>query len=73
MEQVNDSRLILTLVTGMDEYGEDIEQRRTFQNINTNSSNEDVQAAANALLSLQEHPVLYIQRSNTYDLEEEGE
>ncbi|WP_035186441.1 DUF1659 domain-containing protein [Alteribacter aurantiacus] len=62
------SRLALSFVTGFNDVGEEIVRVRQFQNINPTAENSHLSSTAEALASLQQHPLVKVERGNTYEL-----
>ncbi|WP_077614814.1 DUF1659 domain-containing protein [Caenibacillus caldisaponilyticus] len=59
-----DSSLILTLDAGVDEKGNPIVKRKTFNNLKTSATNDQLFAIGQALASVQQHPLVAIERSD---------
>ncbi|TMW71528.1 DUF1659 domain-containing protein [Alteribacter natronophilus] len=68
MQTTVNSRLSLVFRTGYTDEGKEIERTRNFQNVITDANNEGLAQAAQAIASLQIHPLARIERNNTYDL-----
>jgi len=56
------SSLRLILETGMDENGKPVYSTRTYNNVKTSASDEDLMSVANQLADIQSHPVFAIRR-----------
>jgi hypothetical protein len=65
------SRLQLRLHTGMDENMNPVFRTRSFSNIKTDASNEDIYELAQELGNLQVHPLDAVRRVDEYELDEE--
>lgn len=65
------SVLIVACEVGLDEQGFPKIRQRSFNNVRSNASDQDVYDVAMALFSLQEYPVYSIRRDNRIDLIEE--
>ena len=62
------SRLMLRLETGLDEHGNSIIVNRSYNQLKTEASNEDVKAVADALASLQIHAMVDVVRIDQHQL-----
>lgn len=65
------SVLVVACEVGLDENGLPKIRQRSFNNVRSNASDQDVYDVALALFSLQEYPVYSIRRDNRIDLIEE--
>lgn len=63
-----DCNLTLVLQTGVDPQGNPITKKKTFSNIKTGASHQDVFDVAFALANLQQHGVNSIQRADIGEL-----
>ncbi|OLO39005.1 hypothetical protein BTR23_10720 [Alkalihalophilus pseudofirmus] len=66
---LTNSRLVIVFETGINQIGEPILKTKSFNNIKTGATNEQLKAVADALTSLQAWTPHKIERSNTYNLE----
>ncbi|WP_158211530.1 DUF1659 domain-containing protein [Alkalihalobacterium alkalinitrilicum] len=66
---LTNSRLVIVFETGINQIGEPILKTKSFNNIKTGASNEQLKAVADALTQLQAWTPQKIERSNTYNLE----
>lgn len=70
MTEIQQSRLVIEFYTGTDSTGKDTFKKKTFANISSLSEDETLAKAAAALITLQQHPMLTMIRSNEYDLDQ---
>ncbi|MFA9559930.1 DUF1659 domain-containing protein [Evansella sp. AB-rgal1] len=68
MEKIVNSRLTLSFITSYTDEGEPIFKTKSFQNIATRATGENLLQVAVALASLQKHELESVERGNTYDL-----
>ncbi|WP_209121131.1 DUF1659 domain-containing protein [Alkalihalobacillus sp. BA299] len=66
---LTNSRLIIVFETGVNEIGEPILKTKSFNNIKTASTDEQLKAVADALTPLQAWTPYKIERNNVYSLE----
>lgn len=67
----SDSKLKLVLDAGLDENNKEIIKNKTFANIKTTATNENVYEVATALAGLQSYTLKSIKKYEEYDLVEE--
>lgn len=67
----SDSKLKLVLDAGLDENNKEITKNKTFANIKTTATNENVYEVATALAGLQSYTLKSIKKYEEYDLVEE--
>lgn len=70
MTDIQQSRLVIEFYTGMNSAGKDTFKKKTFPNISSYCEDEALAGAAAALISLQQHHMMTIIRSNEYMLEQ---
>lgn len=70
MAELVSSRLVLMFITGFTDEGDPIYKMKSFQNINTEATNEQLYETAVALASLQQHQLHLVERNNKYELGE---
>ncbi len=66
-----DSRLQIQVHLGTDNDGKEIIRTKSYSRIKSDASDEDLFEVANALVDLQEHPVVAIRRNSNAEYEEE--
>ena len=59
---LKDSKLKITVSTGVDGTGRDIKGSKTYSNIKPAATDEDIFAVASTLTGLQKNPVLNVER-----------
>lgn len=67
-EVITDSQLRLVLDMGMDIDGNVIYKNKNFNNVKPTSTADQLYAIAQALAPLQQHPMVTIERNNSYDV-----
>jgi hypothetical protein len=65
---IQDSQLRLVLETGVDAEGKPIFKNKSFNNVKTSATADQLYATANALIGLQQHPIFNIEQNNSYTL-----
>ncbi len=68
MAEIVNSRLTLELNGGADDNGNSIIKYKSFHNVKTDATDEDLQTAAINLGGLQELPIVSVKRVNEYDI-----
>ncbi|NSL52711.1 DUF1659 domain-containing protein [Calidifontibacillus erzurumensis] len=63
-----DSQLRLEFLQGMDLDGNPIYKTKTFNNLKTTATPENIQNVALAIADLQQHELMRVQRTNNYDI-----
>ncbi|MGM7700872.1 DUF1659 domain-containing protein [Pseudalkalibacillus sp. Hm43] len=64
----DDSRLTITFDAGVDHEGKPVYKRKSFTNIKTSATHDQLFDMVQALAPLQQYPVSQIERSNSFDL-----
>ncbi|MBP1924381.1 hypothetical protein J2Z76_000234 [Sedimentibacter acidaminivorans] len=67
----SDSKLKLVLDAGLDENNKEITKNKTFANVKTTATNENVYEVATALAGIQSYTLKNIKKYEEYDLVEE--
>ncbi|HHY91171.1 MAG TPA: DUF1659 domain-containing protein [Clostridiales bacterium] len=67
---LENSKLKVTFSKGVDGNGREIRQTKTFSNIKPDATDEDVYAVADALIGLQEYPVVSVGRVDEKEITE---
>lgn len=65
------SDLVLRVITGQDEEGEDVLRTKTFSKVKTDATDQNVFDVANGIAAVLAHPVFEVKRVDS-DLLEEG-
>lgn len=65
------SDLVLRVITGQNEEGEDVLKTKTFSKVKTDAADQNVFDVANAIEAVLKHPVFEVKRVDS-DLLEEG-
>ncbi|TVP83264.1 MAG: DUF1659 domain-containing protein [Alkalicoccus sp.] len=68
MNFLTQSRLVLTFNAGYDDDGKTMFQTRSFRNIKSQSEDNDLYKAGEAIASLQSHILYSVERNNVYEL-----
>ena len=63
-----DSSMVLSFDAGMDEDGKAIIKRKSFSNLKAQVSNEQLYTIAQALIALQQYPIIVVERNDTTEL-----
>ncbi|MBP3039840.1 DUF1659 domain-containing protein [Bacillaceae bacterium Marseille-Q3522] len=66
--QLNETKLIMTFNAGEDEKGEAILNKKTYQNINPDSTADQLVQAAQALGTLTIFPISKVERNDNFEL-----
>lgn len=66
-----ESRLRLILQTGTDKEGNPTYKTKSYSDVKTDATDENVYAVADVLSGLQQHTLFDVERVNTLDLDEE--
>jgi len=67
----SDSKLTLVLDAGLDENNKEIVKNKTFANVKTSATNENVYEVATALAGIQKYTLKNVKKYEEYDLVEE--
>jgi hypothetical protein len=65
---LSDSSLVIIYDAGIDEDGEPIFKRRTFNNVKTSATHDELFSIVQALTPLQQYSVNRVERNNSFDL-----
>ncbi|MBU8906506.1 DUF1659 domain-containing protein [Desertibacillus haloalkaliphilus] len=68
MAVIKNSRLSLQFEVGIDDDGLPIYRTKSFNNVKLNATDEQLTNTAQALIGLQQHPAMSIERNNVYSL-----
>jgi len=66
--QLRQSSMVLLLAGGMNERGETVRLRKSFNNLNLDITADQLYTVATSLTALQQHDLLSIERSDTSEI-----
>ncbi|WP_257349185.1 DUF1659 domain-containing protein [Pseudalkalibacillus decolorationis] len=65
---MNDTRLSVTFDAGIDLEGKPVFKRKSFNNVKSSATHDQLYNMIQALSPLQQYPVTQVERSNSFDL-----
>jgi hypothetical protein len=65
---MNDTRLSVTFDAGVDLDGKPVSKRKSFNNVKSSATHDQLYNMVQALAPLQQYPVSQIERTNSFDL-----
>ncbi|WP_221563786.1 DUF1659 domain-containing protein [Alkalihalobacillus sp. TS-13] len=65
---LNDTRLTITFDAGIDLEGKPVYKRKSFTNVKSSATHDQLFAIVEALAPLQQYPINDVERTNSFDL-----